>query len=197
MHSRWRPFLLAITLLLPGVGLAEEPLSSDAFLDKFSSTRHTIYQCSTTTRIVGKKLIVCWRAALLIKMAGKYAVPPLRIDDATASRIIEETAGKKGPARFAPSAREKSLNGIAGTVAHILGEHDHPDFDMINCLAELEFEGIEDSLSCNYAYARVRLIMANVADAEPGEYKLDRAEFPYVLQQGLERAYSGSKTPQP
>ncbi|EJJ24514.1 hypothetical protein [Rhizobium sp. CF142] len=197
MHSRWRPFLLAIIILFPSVGISKEALTFEQALDKYSGTRHAIYQCSTTARIVGKKLSGCWRAVLFIQMGGKYAVPPLAIDDAAAWRIIEETAGAKGPTRFAPSAREKSLSRIAGTVAGLLGGHDHPDFDMINCLSELEFQGIEDSLSCNYAYARVRLIMANVADAEAGEYRLDRAEFPYVLQQSLERAYAGIKTPQP
>jgi len=48
-----------------------------------------------------------------------------------------------------------------------------------------------------HAYAKVRLIMSNVADAPVDCYRLDGAEFPYVLQQGLERAYLGSKTSQP
>jgi hypothetical protein len=129
-------------------------------------------------------------------MAGNDTQPPQKIDDAAAWTIIEDIARKSGPTRFTPLGRERGLSNIARMVASILGD-DNPDFDMIECLSQLEFQGIEDSLSCNYAYAKVRLIMSNVADAPADNYKLDRAEFPYVLQQGLERAYLGSKTPQP
>jgi hypothetical protein len=198
MHnSRWRLFLLAIIILLPGAGFSKEALTYEQALDKYSGNRGAIYLCSTTARIVGKKVDSCWRAVLRIQMAGKDTEPPQNIDDAAAWTIIEDIARKSGPTRFTPLGRERSLSNIARTVALVLGWHDHPDFDMIECLSELEFQGIEDSLSCNYAYAKVRLIMSNVADAPADNYKLDRAEFPYVLQQGLERAYLGSKPPQP
>jgi hypothetical protein len=197
MHnSRWRLFLLATIILLPGVGFSKEALTFKQALDKYTgSDGKGLYRCATTARIVGTNTDECRMVFFWIRTAAGYSTPPLgKIDDAAAWAIIEDVLRGKKPTRFIPLGREKSLRDISSAVASIL-DNGHPDFYMINCLSALEYQGVEDSLSCNYAYAKVMLLLSCVADL--GDYKVSRVEFPYVLQQSLEQAYSRSKTPQP
>ncbi|RFB93953.1 hypothetical protein B5K11_12705 [Rhizobium leguminosarum bv. trifolii] len=66
-----------------------------------------------------------------------------------------------------------------------------PDYDMIDCLSDIEYFQRPNSAACDYAYAKVELILSKIADVVG--WGVTRDEFPYVLQRGLEELRGRSR----
>ncbi|EJB02423.1 hypothetical protein Rleg9DRAFT_7464 [Rhizobium leguminosarum bv. trifolii WSM597] len=120
---------------------------------------------------------------VIILAQGQAHLPKIEISDSAAVRsIVEDVIGDKSPLRFERPAKPH-IDAMVDDVSSSLKRFG-PDYDMIDCLSDMEYFQRPNTAACNYAYAKVELILSKIQDAVG--WGVTRDEFPYVLQRGLQ-----------
>ncbi|WP_145964874.1 hypothetical protein [Rhizobium leguminosarum] len=121
---------------------------------------------------------------------AKPVSPKIGASDSAAVRsIVEDVTSDKSPLRFERPAKS-DIDSMVNDVSSSL-KRSGPDYDMIDCLSDIEYFQRPNSAACDYAYAKVELILSKIADVVG--WGVTRDEFPYVLQRGLEELRGRSR----
>ncbi|OWV75010.1 hypothetical protein ATY76_24700 [Rhizobium sp. R339] len=180
--------ILLIVLVVGNASAADENMGVSDAIKKLSLARDAFFRCAAAIKILNNiDHPACRTSALTIILAqGQARLPQIEISDSTAVRsIVEDVISDKSPLRFERPAKPH-IDSMVEDVSSSL-KRSGPDYDMIDCLAELEYFQRANTAACNYAYAKVELILSKIADVVG--WGVTRDEFPYVLQRGLEAAY--------
>lgn len=152
---------------------------------KLSPEREAFLRCATAIKLLDNiDHPACRTSAMVIILAqGQAHLPKIEISDSAAVRsIVEDVIGDKSPLRFERPAKPH-IDAMVDDVSSSLKRFG-PDYDMIDCLSDMEYFQRPNTAACNYAYAKVELILSKLQDAVG--WGVTRDEFPYVLQRGLQ-----------
>ncbi|WP_245441421.1 hypothetical protein [Rhizobium vallis] len=180
--------IFSIFFVAANVVAADENRGLNDALKKLSPERGAFFRCATALRVLNNiDHPACRTGAMVIILAqGQTRLPKIKISDSAAVRsIVEDFTSDKSPLRFERPAKPY-IDSMAEDVSSSL-KRSGADYDMIDCLSQLEYFQRPDTAACNYAYAKVELILSKIADVVG--WGVTRDEFPYVLQRSLEDAY--------
>lgn len=180
--------ILSLVLIVANALAAGENRGVSDAIKKLSPAREAFFKCAAAIKVLNNiDHPACRTSALTIIIAqGQARLPKIEISDSTAVRsIVEDVISDKSLLRFERPAKPH-IDSMVEDVSSSL-TRSRPDYDMIDCLADLEYFQRANTAACNYAYAKVELILSKIADVVG--WGVTRDEFPYVLQHALEAAY--------
>jgi hypothetical protein len=184
-------FSIAAAFAMAAAPAAQAQITSQlaAYFEKSPDLLSHLVQCSTARRLFGKdEKERCPRALLVIRLFEHVAKveKPRAIDAESSWVVFEELMQPHKPMRLELPVQREAISGMIDDFVW-WQKRSPPDYDMIDCLSQLEFGRSVDIPACDYAYAKMQLQMSKAADVV--DWYIKKPEFPYLLQQSLEKAY--------
>ncbi|MGZ2383569.1 hypothetical protein [Rhizobium leguminosarum] len=180
--------IFSIFFVLTNVVAADENKGLRDAIKKLSPAREAFFRCAAAIKVLDKiDHPACRTSAMVIILAqGQARLPKIGASDSAAVRsIVEDVTSDKSPLQFERPAKSE-IDSMVEDVSSSLMRSEH-DYDMIDCLSDIEYFQRPNTAACNYAYAKVELILSKITDVVG--WGVTRDEFPYVLQRGLKDAY--------